>query len=98
VSHQSKIALAFDDADGEYLKFERIEKPRHPRRDIAAFILLAELVPGTKPIVAASEHDEFYLETDCDALAAAATQEHIVELARCGVRYDGQYDCLAMFS
>jgi hypothetical protein len=64
------LALAFDDANGEFLAFDRIEKPRHARRDLAAFLLLDELVPGTKPIVAAAEHDEFYLDTDCDAGSA----------------------------
>lgn len=92
------LAIAFDVAADEYLKFDRIEKPRHARRDLAAFLLLAELVSDTAPIVSCSEHDEFYLEIDCDALAKVATQEHIVELVRCGVRYDGQYDCLAMFA
>lgn len=98
MSNRINLAMAFDAAHAEYLKFDRIEKPRHARRDLSAFLLLAELVPGTKPIVACAEHDEFHLETDCDALARAASQEQIVELVRCGVRYSGEYDCLSMFS
>lgn len=92
------LAIAFDEANDEYMKFERIEKPRQARRDIAAFLLLAELVPGTSPIVSCAEHDEFHLDTDCNELAKVVTQEHIVELVRCGVRYSGEYDCLSMFA
>lgn len=99
MSKQEPIDLeaAFDAAEDEYIKFDRIEKPRHARPDLAAFLLLAELVPGTDDMVAAAEHDEIYLKTDCEALAEVITQEQVIELARCGVRYDSEYDCLAMF-
>lgn len=91
------LEQAFDQAADEYIKFERIEKPRHRRPDICAFLLLDELVPGEpRDMVAAAEHDEIWLDVDCDALAEVATQEHIVELSRCGVRYDPEMDSLAM--
>jgi hypothetical protein len=91
------LQRAFEAAEDEYIQFDRIENPRHPRPDIAAFLLLSELAPGSDDMVLAAEHDEIYLVTDCEALAEVITQEQVVELARCGVRYDEQYDCLAMF-
>jgi hypothetical protein len=49
-------------------------------------------------MISASEHDEFYLSVDCEALAKVATPEIIRDLTRCGVRYDEDLDSLCMFS
>jgi hypothetical protein len=88
---------AFDAADGEFLKFDRIENPLHPRPDLCAFMRLHELVPGKGDMVSAAEHDEIYLDCDIEALAKVATQEDITYLHRCGVRLDSSVDSLAMF-
>ncbi len=88
----------FDAADDEFLHFERIESPKHPRRDVCAFIMLHEMVPGDGALISASEHDEYFLDTDCDKLAKAATPELVRDLHRCGIRYNEDYNCLAVFS
>ena len=88
----------FEQFDGEYLKFDRIENPRSKRPDLHAFLLLDEIQPGDRDLISASEHDEFYLNIDCDAFAAVATDEQIRDLNRCGVRYDGDLDSLCMFA
>lgn len=92
------LKAAFDRYDGEYRKFERIESPRHPRPDICAFLLLHELAPEAGDMVGAAEHDEFWLNVNCDRLAEVATDGHIRELVRCGVRYDDENDSLALFA
>lgn len=93
------LKKAFKAAEGEYLRFERIENPLHPRKDICAFLKLAELVPGVKghDMVSAAEHDEIYIHTTPEDLAAVATQDDIVYLYRCGVRLSSETDSLAMF-
>lgn len=93
------LEAAFEAADKEFLKFDRIENPLHPRPDICAFLKLHELVPAhpDRDMVAAAEHDEIYLEVDAEALAAVATQEDIIYLHRCGVRFSSEVDSLAMF-
>lgn len=88
---------AFDACDGDYIKFERIESKPSQSPDLCAFLLLDKLVPGASDIVAAAEHDEIYLGVDCEKLAAVATQDDIVYLARCGVRYEEDFDSLCMF-
>lgn len=90
---------AFNAAEAEFLKFERIEKPLHPRPDLCAFLRLHELLPVDKPrdMVAAAEHDEIFLDCDCDKLAQVATQEDIVYLHRCGVRFDRSLESLTMY-
>lgn len=86
----------FEKHEDEYLKFERIESPLHTRHDVAAFLLLDKLVPGSRGMIAAAEHDEMFLETDMEELAKVATTDDICTLVRCGVRF-GDYDSLCMF-
>jgi hypothetical protein len=88
----------FQQFEDEFLKFGRVETKRSNRRDLHAFMLLDELLPGARPMIAASEHDEFYLDIDCGKLAEVVTDEQIKELHRCGVRHDKGYDCLCMFA
>jgi hypothetical protein len=90
-------ALFEDLEDDEYIKFERIESPLHPRPDICAFLLLHTLCPGHRSMVTGVDHDIIWLETDIDELNDAASEEDIVTLLRCGVHYDTEYDCLALF-
>jgi hypothetical protein len=94
----------FDAADDEFLKFDRIENPRHPAPDICAFLMLHDLAPTLNrgdgkvaDMVACAEHDEIYLATDCKKLAEVATPEIVRDLHRCGVRYNSEYNSLAMF-
>jgi hypothetical protein len=92
------LKAVFEKFDDEYLKFERIENPRSKRPDLHAFLLLDELVPGTTDMVSAAEHDEFFLEVDPEELAKVATEDHIRDLHRCGVRYDESVNSLCMFA
>lgn len=91
------LEAVFEKYNDEYIKFDGIESKRNNRPDIHAFLLLDELIPGNMDMVSAAEHDEIYLNINCDALARIATEEQILELVRCGVRYDSEYDCLCMF-
>lgn len=90
----------FEKYQDEFLEFGRIEAPAHPCPDVCAFMLLSELVPidrGRDMIVAAT-HGEFWLRTDVEKLAEAATSEDIRTLVRCGVRYDADTESLCMFT
>jgi hypothetical protein len=87
----------FEKHNDEFLKFERVENKRSNRDDLHAFLLLDSLVPGSGDIVAAAEHDEIWLDIAPKEFAKVATEAHIIELTRCGVRYDRQNDSFAMF-
>ena len=91
---------AFDSeaANDEYVKFDRVENKRSGRPDLHAFLLLDSLISGTTDMISAAEHDEFYLDIDIDQLAAVVTPDQIIDLSRCGVRYDDDLDTLAMFA
>lgn len=89
----------FDAFDEDYLDFTAIEAPRHRCADLCAFLMLADLLPNLSgDIITASEHDEFYLGVDCGELNEVATDDQLRDLARCGIRYSVEYDCLCMFS
>jgi len=89
---------AFDKYEDEFLKFDRIENRFSNRPDLHAFILLDKLVPGNRDMISCSAHDEYYLSITPDELAAVATEEQIMDLHRCGVRYDEGEDSLCLFA
>lgn len=93
-----KLQEWFETHDDEYGEFARVEYKTSGRRDLHAFNLLDRLVPGDCDMVAAAEHDEFFLEVEPEDLAKVATEADIVELIRCGVRYDESEASLAMFA
>jgi len=55
------------------------------------------LVPGDKDIVRSAEHDEIWLSISPEELLKVATEDQIIELIRCGVRYDADTESFAMF-
>lgn len=95
---EEMAALFEKHSDTEYIQFKRITVATESRRpDLCAFIRLDELVPGNTDIVSDAEHDEIYLEVEPEDLAKVVTEEDIIFLLRCGVRYDSSYPALCMF-
>lgn len=81
----------------EFLKFEKVNHKRSSRPDLHAFIMLGELFPSeSKDLICAAEHDEIWLDID-GSKAEILTDSQILELSRCGVRWDESNDCLCMF-
>lgn len=95
--HTMNLREIWDKHEDEFLKFERVQNKLSNRPDIHAFLLLDKLVPGDRDIVGSAEHDEIWLDVDPAGLEAVEAEEQIVELIRCGVRLDSQFDALAMF-
>ena len=91
------VQAEFEALDDEFLEFEKIENPLHPRPDICAFLKLHELCPRDLDMVSAAEHDQIFLDVSPEELGKVATHEDIVFLNRCGVRYCNETDSLAMF-
>lgn len=89
----------FDKYHDDFLKFGRVEGGPHSRPDLCAFLLLDRLLPNPgQDMVCAAEHDEIFLDADCDRLSEVATEDDILMLVRCGVRYDEGTEGLAMFA
>ncbi len=97
-----ELKAAFEKhGEEEYVQFKRIERPRHRRPDICAFLMLDDALPNAvgrngaaRDIVAAGEHDEIWLDVELEDLAAVATDDMIRDLSRCGVRYESEGLCM----
>lgn len=89
------VATLFEKYEDQYL--EESPTPRHPRRDISAFLLLHELCPANNDMVSGADHDVIYLDPSLENLASSnITEEQVLELVRCGVHLSD--DHLSMFS
>lgn len=100
---QDLVSLFTKHAD-EFLKFDRIASPAHPRPDLCAFLMLHEIAPGNlngshrhSDMVACAAHDEIWLDTSVELLAEHASEAQIIDLIRCGIRFDRSNAALAMF-
>lgn len=87
-------------SETDYIKFERVERKRYHRPDINGFMLLDELLPTTHrgDMVCGASHDEIYLDADAGEIALKITDEQILELVRCGIRYDADNYSFCMFA
>lgn len=96
-----ELGELFDKHTKEYLHFERIESPLHGCPDICAFLVLSNLVPEHvakhRDIISASEHDEFYLAIEPRQVLDTITEDIVITLIRCGLRYSPD-DGFKMFS
>lgn len=77
--------------------FDKVTKKRSPYKDLHAFMLLAELMPGEWNIVGSAEHDKIYLSLNVVDLAPFLTPELVYELMHCGIMYDSDAEALAMY-
>lgn len=73
--------MTIQDMEALFEKYRGIRKTDGGRPDLIAFNLLDKLVPGTRDIISAAEHDQFYLDVSVEALAEVATEEDIRTLA-----------------
>ena len=85
----------FDKHNNEFLEFDRVEIKQSNRSDLHAFLLLDRLFPSNDDIVSCADYGEIWLDVTPTELAETASEQQIIELIRCGVRYS---DCsLKMF-
>lgn len=92
------IKELFKKHSDEYLHFERVHNPLSARPDLAAFMLLDKLLGHSDAnILSYSGHDEVFLSIDVAELCKVLSEEDIITLCRCGVRYSSEYNCLCMF-
>ncbi len=91
------LQALFEKHEDEYLKFDRVKVKRSRRPDLHAFLLLDELVPDKRDMVAVAEHDQFWIEVSPEDLAKVVTEEQVIELRRCGLMYDSDIDSLSFY-
>lgn len=91
------IKERFEAVNDDFLEFDLIEVKRSQRQDLHAFLMLDELFPNPgSDIVCSAAHDEIWLNVGGEKLNDLIDSQ-ILELTRCGVRYDSENDSLCMF-
>lgn len=94
----NKFKRICEEHESEFLRFRNVKNKRSNRSDLNAFILLDEILPQSDlDIVRGAEHDIIYVDGTPEQLELV-DEELLLDLYRCGVRYDSEYDCLAMFT
>lgn len=97
-----EMAFIFGNEDcscAEYGKFDRVtEKNRlHLRPDICGMLILDRLSPGDSDMVTAAEHDEIWFDVNAERVAANATKDDILDIIRCGLRWDDDVESFTSF-
>lgn len=94
-----ELEALFEKHNEEYIEFERIPAERRlsNRPDLNAFLLLDRLFPDTDDIISAAEHDEYSVSIAPSALCEKVSEECLIDLIRCGLRYDSSTDSLCFF-
>lgn len=86
-----------DSYDYKFLNFDKIENKFSNRPDLHAFIMLDRLSPIPKypseDLISNSEHDEYYLSVSQEVIANL-TKDQVIELLRCGIYYNSEFNCL----
>jgi hypothetical protein len=90
-----RLAKILDKTDTNW---DAVQPRRSQRADLHAFLLIDELCPTKRNMVAAVEHDQIWLGVEPEALAVVISEAQAVELGQCGVFYDEEYDSLGMFA
>lgn len=94
----NSIKVRFDKFDSESHKFERIPEAErlHPNQRLCVFMKVASLMSDPEKFEVFAEHDIIGMPND-DEFKSPITDDDILYLVRCGVRWSTEFDCLAMF-
>lgn len=85
----------FDANFDEYLHFERVENKTTNRPDMEAFLMLDKQYNSNIGIIGSAIYEEVCLNVDIDKIDL--TEDDVIKLLRCGIRFNSDYDCLSMF-
>ena len=94
------IKKRFEQFEDDCQNFQAVLNPLHRRPDIAAFLLLDQLLPkhGTGAcMLESAEHDIVFLDVEPKDLNRVASDDNIRDLIRCGVGYDSEIERLFMY-
>lgn len=89
----------FEKYNDQFTNFENVLDKFSNCPDVHAFILLDKLVPTEchKTIISASKNGIIYIAIDIQKMQEVISESQVIDLIRCGVMYDSDFDCLSMF-
>lgn len=65
------------------------------RPDLEAFLMLDKQYDSNIDIIGSAIYEEVCLNVDIDKVNL--TEDDVIKLLRCGIRYNSDYGCLSMF-
>jgi len=84
----------------EHGKFDRIKDPPSTHRDLCAMLILSKFMTDhhTSIINCAESNGtgKLVFEPSIHDVETTATEQEVIDLIRCGVRYSGEYGALVM--
>jgi len=92
-----ELKKLFEIHNDEYIRFERVKNKLSSRPDLHAFLLLDSMCPGSDDMVSSARDDEIYLGVDPHSVLDAVTESMVVDLIRCGISYNREFDCFVIF-
>lgn len=84
-------------SDEEFLKFDRVTNKATNKSDLHGFLILDRLEPESTAVLGSAEHDEVFLHTSPDAVLDKITEADIIDLLRCGISYNEEYESFYTF-
>lgn len=90
----------FEEHADEYLEFNREVNPPSFCPDVCVLNLFNQLAPHYtigRSIIGVAAYNEIWFDIDPEKVAKSATEDQIISLIRCGVRYDELQGSFTMF-
>jgi len=91
------IEELFEKYEDEFLNYRVDPSLEKIRKDFTIFKMLNDKFPSHKDLISGSGHEEIFLDVDPKELLSVFTEEEIVKMIRCGLRFSSEYDCLCMY-
>jgi hypothetical protein len=87
---EDQLEEFFEENSEEYIKFERIENPKHSRPDLCAMLMISEIQSRHYPekrsdLISGAEHDKIFFDVDIEDIAEYSSKEELIDLIRCGI-------------
>lgn len=87
----------------EFGKFDRINNPPSTHRDLCALLILSRFMDPYSDVINSAESKKgncagvIVFELPIHEVERMATENQVIQLIRCGVEYNSEYDALVMY-
>jgi hypothetical protein len=91
------IEEMFKEHDSEFLDYGKHSHLRDVKTQWFIMNMLNNVTPN-RDLIIASSRDYIWFATKPETFMECFNQREIVDMIRCGLMYDSEYECLAIFS
>lgn len=95
------IEQRFEQYEDEYLNYRVDPNLLYKRHDVIVINVIDNLIPAqnecSPDLIVSASRDEIFFGIDAEKFSDIVTDDQLILLIRCGLRYDGGRGCLCMF-